>query len=302
MDHKRHPVVPLLLLAASLGFATAAKAGIIEDNLAAYRGETAEGYLRPLSEGLGQSLNTGFFTTAQIPKDGVHVRLELQLMSVFFEDGDGVFLAKANDEFENQDETEVSTVVGPLTGTTLEGDSGTGYAFPGGLDLGSVSLVMPQITVGSVVGTEATLRWIAIDSGSTDVGKINLIGFGVRHSISQWFDWNFDVAASAFYQKITAGDQDLMDGNALSLGGQVSKTFGMFEPFGSVTWDSWKMTASWTAFAETPSQEDQTIDFQTDTNLHFLAGAGIRVSVLRFYGAVNFAQRVGISAGLSVGS
>ena len=84
---QRHGPRRLLLVAAAIlasALAVAPAAAQLEDNLASYTDETAEGYLKPLAEAFGQTLNTGFFTSAAIPRDGFRVRLEVHAMSVFF--------------------------------------------------------------------------------------------------------------------------------------------------------------------------------------------------------------------------
>ena len=48
---------------------------------------------------------------------------------------------------------------------------------------------------------------IAVDTGDAEFGDIGLLGFGVRHSISQYMEnAPVSLAASVFYQKLKVGD------------------------------------------------------------------------------------------------
>jgi len=280
-----------------------AEDSVLEKNLASYSPEAAQGYLRPLSDGFGQSLNTGFFTSASIPtEDRFGLRLEIQFGSVFFKDSDRTFEASTGGNFQPETSTKASTAVGDGTAQYVTGEGGTEYVFPGGVDLGSVSMIVPQLTVGTWKGTEAVVRWIAIDSGNTEVGDVNLLGFGVRHSISRYFrDPPVDVAASLFYQKFKAGSDDLFDADAYSVGAQVSRNMGWWEPFGSFTVDRFNMTATYDIIDDlTEETERVSVDID-NTNVHALVGIGIKASFVRFNVAGSLADRFGVSAGLSFG-
>ena len=63
----------------------------VEDQLSAYTGENATGYLQPLADAFGAALNDGFFRSAYIPTDGLHFSVELRAMGVSFGDDDDTF-------------------------------------------------------------------------------------------------------------------------------------------------------------------------------------------------------------------
>ena len=73
------------------------------------------------------------------------------------------------------------TAVGSGNAVTVTGNGGAQFSYPGGLDLNSFGLIVPQLRVGSVFGTEALLRWIAYHQSESDVGKVDLFGIGARH-------------------------------------------------------------------------------------------------------------------------
>ena len=279
----------------------AAKAQL-EENLSSFTDETAQGYLKPLAEAFGQSLNTGFFTTASIPVTGFRVRLEVQAMSVFFSDSDDTFMGTTGGDFSPATEIEANTVVGPSNSVLVEGDGGTAYLFPGGFDLSSFTLAVPQLTIGSYMGTEATVRWIAVDTGDAEFGDIDLLGLGLRHNVSQYFtELPVDLAASAFYQTLNVGDDDLIDASAFSFGIQASKNFGILEPFGSLNLDSFSMTSEYTTNAGAADEESIKVDFDNELDLHLLLGVGAHLGLLHVHVAGHISDRVGISGGLAFG-
>lgn len=291
----------LILFAVFLG-AAAPAAAQLEENLASYRDETAEGYLRPLAEAFGQTLNSGFFTTAAVPRAGFRARLEVHASSVFFGDSDRTFLATTGGNFIPEQSVEAPTVVGSEKSRTVTGDGGTEYIFPGGFDLGSFTLAVPQLTVGAVAGTEATVRWIAVDTGDADIGNISLLGFGVRHSISQYLQVApFSLTASVFYQEFTVGDDDLLDAKGVSLGVQGSRSFGAIEAFASLALDSFDLTAEYTVNEGEEDEERLSVDVDAGWTPHAAVGVGVGFGVVHLHLAGSLSDRVGISGGIGLG-
>ena len=102
-------LVLLLCLAAPLS-------AQIEDQLSAYTGANATGYLQPLANAFGADLNSGIFRSASIPRMRPKIRLEFQVMSVLFGDDDKTFRAITERGFTPQTYANAPTVVGPEEG------------------------------------------------------------------------------------------------------------------------------------------------------------------------------------------
>ena len=125
----------------------------IDDNISAYTGKNAEGYLGPLVEAMGTCLNGGVYRSGNIPKAGLNIALEFPFVGLYFSDDDKHFMGTTEGGFSPETTTSVPTVVGPTGAVIVDGDGGTAFAFPGGFDIGSFALVAPQLRVGSVMGT-----------------------------------------------------------------------------------------------------------------------------------------------------
>ncbi len=191
----------------------------IEDQLSAYTGANATGYLQPFSSAFGADLNSGIFRSASIPKMRPKIRLELQVMSVIFGDDDKTFRAVTERGFTPVTYANAPTVVGSGKALIVEGDGGTAFAFPGGFDLHSFALAAPQLRAGGLFGTEVIFRYFALDVGGSGdsedsedsdsgLGKISLFGIGLKHSVSQYLPPLFpvDISAGFFWQSFSLGE------------------------------------------------------------------------------------------------
>ncbi|MBD3161386.1 MAG: hypothetical protein GF346_04200 [Candidatus Eisenbacteria bacterium] len=275
----------------------------IEGNLSSYTGQNAEGYLKPLQEGFGAALHSGIFRSAYIPVEGFHVNVEVKTMLVDFGDDDRTFDAETEAGFFPDDpgvtSYEAPTVIGDTTAVRVDGQSGTVAYFPGGFDVGSIGVAVPQITIGSFRGTQGIFRYIALDTGDAELGDLSLIGLGARHSISQYLqDSPVDLAAMVFWQNFKLGD-DLVDATALTLGVQASRQYSAFEPYLGIAYDSFGMTVDYESEA---AAEKLSVDFETESNLHITAGLGINFSVVHLHGEISTSSQTSYAVGLSVGN
>jgi len=271
----------------------------LEDNLSAY--SDPEGYLKPLQEAFGQALNSNLFTTAAIPRQGLTARLEIKAMSVFFGDSDKTFTATTGGDFTPVQEVEAPTVVGSEQSVAVSGDGGTQYVFPGGFDLSSLTVGVPQLTVGGIMGSEVAVRYIAFDTGDAEIGDINLFGIGARHSISQYLvGFPVDLAAGLYYQTFKLGD-DLIDAKAFTIGAQASRSFGPLIAYGGLSYDTFSMDAQYTDKSGTESLE---VDVSLDSanTLHLTAGAALSLGgIVHLNLGADIANMTGVAAGLGFG-
>ena len=112
---------------------------------------------------------------------------------------------------------------------------------PGGFDISEFALAVPQLSIGSVLGTRAIVRWISVDLGDNELGKIDYLGYGAQHSISQYFPGlPLDLAAGFFAQKIDLG-KDLIKTDAFLVNVTGSKRYGLLEPYVGVGYDTFNM-------------------------------------------------------------
>lgn len=277
----------------------------IEDQISAYTGKNATGYLQPLSDAFGADLNDGLFRSAHIQKMGFHLHFEVRIMSVIFGDDDKSFKATTEGDFEPEQTATAPTIIGGGEAVIIDGVGGTQFAFPGGFDLNSFAIAVPQLRIGSVFGTEALVRYFALDVGDTELGDISLFGFGLRHSISQYMAPGFpvDLAAGFCWQTFSLGD-DLIDCSAFSIGVQASKRFGgglvFFEPYTGLSIDRFSMDVSYESDV-LGDGESIDLDFDTTTTAHFTLGLAVNLAIVNIHGEFNIASQNSFSFGLAIG-
>jgi hypothetical protein len=282
----------------------------IEDQLSAYTGPNATGYLQPLADAFGASLNDGFYRSAYIPTTGVRVGLEVLVMGVIFGDDDRTFRATTESGFSPAQTVDAPTIVGSGDALIVGGTAGSSFAFPGGFDLHSFGLAVPQIRVGNFMGSEAVFRWIAVNTGDAELGDISLFGIGARHSISQYFDdLPVDLAAGFLYQSFSVGENNagdnLLSTSAFTIGVQGSKRLAAgpltFEPYSALSIDTFKMDVKYESDA-LGSSTSIDLDFDRDTNFHWTVGTSLNLIIANLYGEYNVAGQNSFSFGLAVGN
>jgi hypothetical protein len=289
---------PLGIAAVALLLAVPATAEV-EDQLSAYTGVNAEGYMQPIVDAFGANLADAFFYSAYIPKSGVGLKLEFAVMSVNFGDDDKTFMGTTEGGFMPQQTVEVPTIAGSPNAVTVTGAGGTQFSFPGGLDLSSSALAVPQLRIGSIAGTEALIRFWGTPIGDSDIGDINLFGLGIRHSLSQYFDLPVGLALGGMYQTFSLGD-DLVDSNAFTLGLQTSKRFALLEPYGALSWDYFKMDVTFDSDV-TGTPQSTTIDFDANNTFRLTLGLGLNYVVGNAFVEYNIASTNSFALGLTLG-
>ncbi len=292
--------VLVLLLASPVG-------AQIADQLSAYTGQNATGYLQPLADAFGSDLNSGIFHSAHIPKMGVNVSLEFRIMAVIFSEDDKTFMAKTESGFTPQQTVEAPTVVGSGDATIVPGDAGTRFAFPGGFSLHSFALAVPQLRIGSPMGTQALIRYIAFDAGDVEIGDVSLFGFGIRHNLSQYMAPTFpvDLAAGFFWQSFKLGEnqqgESLLSTNAFTFGVQVSRRVAILEPYGGLSIDTSSMNVSYTSNV-LGSDQDIDLDFESSTTLHLNLGFGLNLTYFKAFIDYSIAGQNSFSFGAAFGN
>jgi hypothetical protein len=291
-------VVLVLLIASPL-------AAQIEDHITAYTGKNAEGYLDPLVDAMGNSLGGGLYRSGHIPKMMLNIAIEFPIMGLYFSDDDETFMGMTEAGFTPEQTVAVPTVVGPTDAVIVDGSGGTSFAFPGGFDVGSFIMTVPQIRVGSFYGTEAMARFIAFRIGDSELGDVMLAGFGVRHSLSQYMGPvpPVDLSASFFYQKFKLGENqngdDLSNMSSYSLGLQVSKTFPpVLTPYAGLYYNSYKADVVYVSEA-TGVDEEVSISFDkgyAQLNL----GLELNLWVFNLFGEYHLASRSSFAFGLGL--
>ena len=275
----------------------------LAEQLKSYTGRNAAGYFEPLIDAFGADLSPGWYHSSRIPESGLHIDFEMVVMSAQFSDADKTFTASTESGFRPEQTAEAPTVVGPRQAVRVDGLSGTSFYFPGGFDLSSFDFAIPQLRVGTIYGTEATIRFGMIYSGDASLGDISLYGFGVRHSVSRYVDdLPVDVAAGVSWQRFALGENerggDLVSAQAWTVGLQASKRFSWFEPYAGVAYNDFGLDLSYEG-----DSSDDAIEMSLDSGDHYRMTLGLSMHVLFavVHGEYNIGGQDAFALGLAMG-
>jgi hypothetical protein len=297
----------LLAIAGMLACAFVSPASAdLSSKLGALEGNNLKGYLGPLPKAMSTTMNSGIFQSGYVPKAGFNLALSVQVTGASFEDKDRLFTPTDPFGFQPNTPTQVPTIVGNENAVAVPDNGGSTPVYPGGLNISQFLLPVPQLTIGTVMGTRATVRWFAMNFKDSDIGKIDFLGVGAQHSLSQYFpNLPVDLALGGFYQKLKIGD-GLLDTKAMHFDVTASKRFGgivKFEPFVSVGYDTYDMSVKYkfTGAGSPVGGDELTVDFDRLSNKHLAAGAQISLAVVKLHAEVVSAANTGAAFGLSFG-
>jgi Family of unknown function (DUF6588) len=269
----------------------------VEEALSAYTGANAEGYMQPIANALGANLNDAFFYSAYIPKSGARFSFEVAVMSVIFSDGEKTFQATTEGGFMPTQTVTAPTIIGSTDPVTVSGTGGTTFTFPGGFDLSSLALAVPQLRIGAIKGTEALVRFFAADISDNEISNIDLFGIGVRHSVSQYFNSPVALALGAMWQTFSLGG-DFVDTSAFTIGLQASKHFSLLEPYGGLSYDYFKMDVT---YESDVNSEDITVNFDAITSARLTLGLGLNYKIGHAFAEYDIASTNSFAFGLTLG-
>ena len=281
----------------------------IDDLLSRYTGANGDLFMQPLGDALGANLNTGLFHGAYI-QSGLkpQIYFGLSTMTAVIPETSRVFTAVTEGNFFPTTTVEgVPTIFGDVNGAVADGPAGTSYFFPGGLDLHYLPIACPQLSVGSVFGTDLTIRYAPIGSlmksfGLEDVdlvNKMNIFGWGIRHNVSQWLGdlAKFDISLGYYQNSFSSRDYIVVKSSLISL--QASYNQRLLTIYGGLGIESSSMKIHYQS-----DENDMLIDYDLEgaDKLRLTIGACLNAGPVKLYADYNVAQTIStISVGLGIG-
>ena len=267
-----------------------------EDFVKKYTDANGKAYMQPLADAFGANLNSGLYHTAYIKKQGFQLYLGVAVMNAVIPDKNKTFQGTTQGYFSPTQTVKVPTVFGRSEAVPVEGDGGTVYVFPGGLELNRLPLAVPNLTVGSLFGTDAAFRWAAFDLGE-EVGKIELLGWGLRHSLDQYIPLKPVRMAVGFYmQQFSVGDVVDAGGWIASL--QTSYQWKIFTFYGGLGYENSNLDIQYT------SEEDGSeiaFDLTGDNTLRATLGLTLNLGPVKVHSDYSLASQSLLTLGLGLG-
>lgn len=323
----------VFLLLVSMAFASPLFAQELEETLSRVGDAYAEAYLKPFNDAIGANLNSGLYFDAGVGGSpvGVDLFLGVEAFGAFLSDADQsfdlVFSGRVDIDrrvagelhtfsvpatFEVQDaptvfgdETPAVATVTAVHDTTV---TRLGIAVPvsfdttfteeiigGVLQTNIVPAAIPQLRIGSVLGTDIMVRWVPrIDV--TDVGTVGMFGMGVRHSLSQYIPLSpVSVAVQVAWQHLGVDDleeQDLLGASTFAAGIAVSHELGMLTLFGGLQTERSTLDVSYQLETESEEVGPVPVSFRAvgASRGRGTAGAGLRMGPVRLHGSYSIGR------------
>lgn len=297
-----HPLVLALAGVCMLSPAAVAQSSL-EDALEQYSATSVQGYIKPLIDLFGANLNSGFFAGKAAPS-GISIRLSLIGMAASVSDERKTYTAITPAGFDPAT-FETATIFGGQ-GTTVTDANNPALQYRGSdglINATTFPFAVPQLTVGSILGTEALVRFIATPAfGDNDeFPKATLFAIGVRHDIGKYLGPTLPVAlgAGVMYSSFKVGD--ILTVTGLTVGAQVSKTVSVLTVYGGAAWEKTTMNLTYTS---TDPSASGTVDIDIDgaNTFRVLAGLSLKLFVARVFADANFGSVMNFSGGLSFGN
>lgn len=282
-------------------------------------------YVKPLTTGLGVAMNQGIFHTAAVHKLlGFHIGVSVGAMLV--QDEDNTFapvlpgsvtyrgVTFSNPYGDPNAAAPTPTVTGAGSGRVFEPQGGYRTAisaaggrprdfaleFPDGLDIPAVPFAVIQGSLGLILGTEVSVRFIPQIETTEEVGSISATGFGIKHSLSQYIPlFPLDVAAFGALQNLEVGDY--LDASATAYGLIASKNLGPLTLYGAGSREAAEVDVGYTV--QNPENNPglpahgTRIGFtdKLDPQTRLTFGATLNLLVLKISGDYSLADRNAVS-------
>nr|WP_321409766.1 DUF6588 family protein [uncultured Carboxylicivirga sp.] len=300
---KKITLVLGLLMIAFIG-----QAQSLEDYLSKYTKENGKMYLQPFADAFSADFNSGLFHNARIHKMGFQLYVGIV--------GQVAMIPSSAKTFQAYTESALYPPEGPYTVPTVFGSTdgrivdvaASGnllqYSFPGGFDIDYVPLAMPQITIGSVYGTDFTARYISLDI--EDAGKVNVFGWGLRHNIDQYLPFMpLDLALGYYHQSFKVGEY--MDAKANVVNLQASYSIPVITVYGGLGYENSKVNVQYTyegqdnTDANISAGDKVEFDMKGANTVRLTLGLTFNLGPVKLHGDYNLAKQNTFAVGLGIG-
>jgi len=245
--------------------------------------ENVPGYVQPFATALGTAINSGIYHTAKIHGlPGFDVGFRAMMIPI--PDEGLTYFAKVG-----ADSFETPSVFGE------KASSVTGL--PGGLDIGTIIFAVPQVSIGLFMGTELNIRYLPAIELSDKIGKLELTGIGLSHSLDQYFPAPIpllpQLSAGFMFQNFKVGD--ILESTHTAFNLRLSKSVPMLTVYLGTQFESTEMDITYKppGFTETV-----TVNVEGKNQVRFTGG--LRWTLFPFLG-INADYSLGEYPAINVG-
>lgn len=254
--------------------------------------ENGSKYLAPLNEVYSSFMNAGVFP--RLSEEGFHIKLGLHVSRISYNSNLTSYSGNTEGLPANTT-TEAPTILGANIPLTIE-SSGDSYTFPAGAGVENITLAIPELYIGTLVGTDIYGRYITFPTEG-DLGSIELYGGGIRHDFGRYFLPEYMKWHLAYnYHMFSLGD-NIKSTNQYALtqlGFQLNR-IGFYGLFG---YELSEMSIQYDL-----AEPEQDVNLVLSDTMPFRYGGGINLSFKFFeiYSEYNMNDPVNLVFGVSLG-
>lgn len=273
----------------------------IREYLDAYIGVNAVPYVQPLADLFTSNINTGVWEWSQDrstfwseDRSSFYFRIKAQAIVSYPAERMRTFQGKTTGDFNPPQTVTAPTIIGSSNAVLLQGNDTTFFIFPGGYELKKLLLGTPQITLGGFLHSEISGRFLSFSLGQ-DLGKVNFIGIGARHFITDYFKSpSFDFSIGYFYHHIEAGGYLNSDQHLVSV--HLGKS-GKY--FTGQLMAGYQTSGSAIHYTYTDVDGPYDVDLFLENKNHWIyeASLGFRLGNVFACSAISYARHVSLSLG-----
>lgn len=170
-----------------------------------------------------------------------------------------------------------------------------------------VPLAAPQLTIGTILGSQFTFRYLPDINVSDEIGKVKYFGFGIQHNPGVWFGdpLPFDLSVGYFTQNFKVGE--FIDASATAYGFNISKRLGWgalnLTPYAGYLKEKSNMTFTYNYTLDTPAGKiPQKINFELEgeNKSKITVGLSIKILIVNVNADYNFGDFKSASAGVMI--
>lgn len=272
-------IVSLMFTATSFGQDTTQS--VLQQRIESIIGDNVENYMQPFATGLGTAINTGLYHTAKI--HGIP-GFDIGVRAIFIPIPDKALTYRAP--------ILLDTSTDSVNASTVFGSTNAVDAYPGGLDIGVIGLGVLHLSFGLPMGTEVNLRYLPsfeLFELNDDIPKIELLGFGLSHSLNQYFPLPIPLLPqlSVGYMYQTFKVEDLIESTHQAFNIRLSKSVPLLTVHVGAQFESSDMDLTFKAGG---IGEDITLELTGENEIRYTGGFRFTLFAL-----------IGINADYSVG-
>lgn len=152
--------------------------------------------------------------------------------------------------------------------------------------LKAMPLFAPQLSIGTLFGTQATFRYLPEAKLDDKIGKAKYFGFGVQHNPEVWLGsfLPVDLALAYYTQDLKVGDLPLFEAKTTAYGINVSKRLGWgflnLTPYAGFMLETSKLTFKYqfdAVFAGSRVPQDITFELEGSNKSRIVVGASLKL-------------------------